>query len=81
MGEGEPFISVGGAARTPEARKPVNCADSALYLVEEAIQETGASINEIQKQHLVGIIREEMKILAGQVARALKRGTIREYNP
>jgi len=81
LGEGEPFIQAGGEAKTSEAGKGVPCIDDAVRLVEGAIQETGVSVTEIQKGHLVGIIQEEMKILAGQVVRALKRGTIREYNP
>lgn len=80
-GEGEPFIQEGVETRTPEAGKMVPFKNDAVRLVEEAIQEAEVSVTDIQKQHLVGIIAEEMKLLTHQLVRALKRGTIREYNP
>jgi|GEM_PF-2731895 len=76
VGEGEPFSQEGGEAKTPEVGIFTN---DAMLLVEEAIQEAGVSVTETQKQNLVSIIREEMKILAFRVVRALKHCTF--FNP
>ena len=81
LGEGEPFIQGAGEGKIPETGKMEPFTNDAVRMVEEAIQEAGVSVTETQKQNLVSIIREEMKILAFQVVRALKRGTIREYKP
>jgi transcriptional regulator with XRE-family HTH domain len=81
LGEGEPFIQEGDETKTSEGGKTVPFTNDAMHLVEEAIQEAGESVTDTLKHHLVGIINEEMKLLARQVVRALKRGTVRDYNP
>lgn len=71
-GEGPMFES--DAKNTTASKGVIINIDPAVQLVNEALEETGMELNEIQKKAIVDIVREELLSKTKKIAQAIHGG-------